>query len=601
MPNKNIKKGLVLLAVGFLIGSDSYGIGDTAVKQSRIYFAEQQTQEYLNVYNCEDYIAEDEDNDDGTTTKGLISKFEDYCLETLGRKVTVNYSGYDTNENMLSEYKTGKTKYDLICSSDYIIQKMMADGDLVKFDEGSTPEYDANVSPYVKGKMSAIKVNNEPLTDYSRGYMWGTLGLLYNNGFSSLESKGITASEMNTDMKSWLSLWDSKYMNLIAIKDSMRDTYSVGVIKTFNDDFELNGISYQGFQTLKILHDAGSITDEEYNEKVTTIFNFCDDTSIQMVQNNLKTLKSNAFGFEVDSGKTDMARGKFFAIDMAWSGDAAYAMDQADEFNEAKANDSTYTPTILRYSLPETGANIWFDGWFMPKEVHDKGLAEAFVDFISTPDNVCQNMDYIGYTSVIAGDQVLNLIQSWYDLRWNDKLNDGEGGIDETATSELTLVDSKNIYSLTDEEIENSYYEKSINYFFNGTLNEKTDADTIFAVSASEKDRQFDTMYPDEKVLPSLAVMADFGTQNASITMMWEQVKNTDLPAWAYYTILAVVVLIIALIIIDNVRKHAVKARRRQRKYNREMKIKKSQALMKSLTESLLTKDSPTAQIPVVK
>ncbi len=597
MLTRSIKKVSVLLAVSFLIGSDCTGLSDAAIKGSNVFFANQQESEYLNVYNCEDYIAEDEENDDGTTTKGLISKFEDYCLTDLGRKVQVNYSCYDTNENMLSEYQTGKTKYDLICSSDYIIQKMIGEDDLVKFDDGSTPNYDAYVSPYVKSKMAAIKVNNETLTDYSRGYMWGTLGLLYNNGFSKLDSKGIAASEMNTDMKSWLSLWDSKYSNLIAIKDSMRDTYSVGVMKTFDSDFELDGVSYQGFSTLKSLHDSGELSDEDYNAKVTKIFNFCDDESISRVLSSLTSLKNNAFGFEVDSGKTDMARGQYFAIDLAWSGDAAYAMDQADEFNEAKANDSTYNPTILRYSLPETGANIWFDGWFMPKEVHDKGLAEAFVDFISTPENVCQNMDYIGYTSVIAGDDVLNMIQSWYDLRWNEDLNNGEGGIDETKLDELTLVKSSEVYDLSDEQLESSYYSKSINYFFKGTLTDKTDADTTFYVTADQKDRQFDTMYPDETVLPTLAVMADFGTQNSKMVKMWEKLKNTALPTWAYFTILAAVILIIILAILNEIRKHAVMARRRQRKIDRENKIKKSQALMKSLTESLFNKaDTQTPQ-----
>jgi spermidine/putrescine transport system substrate-binding protein len=580
------KRIIALGTIGLLLGTDSAGIGELAHKGANRLLADNTDPIVLSAYNCEDYIAEDEKDDSGNVTeKGLISKFEDYCAETLGQNVTVAYSTYDTNETMLSELKTGKADYDLVVGSDYVLQKMIRENMIVPFDDDSTPNYNKYVSPFVKQKMESIKVNGETglVTKYARGYMWGTLGILYNDGFDGVTSRGITAAEMETDMHSWLSLWNKKYETLLSIKDSMRDTYAVGIMKTYDQDFTLDGTSYEGFSTLKKKYDAGTYTADQYNEKATAIFNLCDDTTLSRVRSDLNDLKNNAFGFEVDSGKTDMAKGDVFAINVAWSGDAAYAMDLADENNAKNADNKDFTPTILKYALPDTGANIWFDGWVMPSNVKHKELAEQFVDFISMPDNVVQNMTYIGYTSVIAGDTVLELVQSNYDMRWDADA----GKIDDSLLEGYTKVESSDIVNLSDDDKASSYYTKDISYFFAGSLEEKTSADCLFDLTADQKDRQFDTQYPDSTLLPSLCVMADFGDQTDALLKMWEKVKNTDLPLWAYITIIAVIVLLIVWFVVAKIKKHAAMERRRQRKEAREIHAKKSLELLDSLTDGL--------------
>lgn len=533
--------------------------------------------EVLNVYNWEDYIDEG-DEEEGIPS--LIEEFENKMLEEEGRRISVVYSTFDTNETMLSELQTGKSSYDLICPSDYVIQKMIAEDLIQPYDDGSTPNYDKYVSPFVADKIDNIEVNGEKgiVSRYARGYMWGTLGLLYNPTFSGLEAKGITEDEMQEDMKDWLSLWDDKYSNLLAIKDSMRDTYAVGIMKTYNDDFELDGQNYEGFKTIKEKYLQGIYDEDTYNEKVSEIFNLNDSTTITRVGNDLQDLKNNAYGFEVDSGKTDMARGMYFAINVAWSGDAAWAMDMADENNE-NSTDPNYHETILKYAIPETGANIWFDGWVIPKNSQHKDLAQKFVDFLSTPQYAARNMNYIGYTPVIAGDEILDLVQSWYDLRYDeDSLS-----LDPSYLDGLTLVTKYEIDSLPEEEKEDKYYMKDISYFFEGTLENKDISDSIFAIAASEKDRQFDTQYPDSSLLPGLAVMADFGSQNADLLLMWENVKNTPLPLYAYILVLVAVVAIIIFYIVYKVSKHNVKERRKARK---EMR-KDSSSAKKLLTEKL--------------
>lgn len=586
-----MRAGRIIFLLGALLTtvSQTGGIAETSSQASRRYFAEKNAvTRTLNVYNWEDYIAPDEtvedENGNKTTIKGLVSKFEDYCLEEYGEKVTVQYSAFDTNETMLAELKTGKGNYDLICPSDYVIQKMITDDLIVPFDEGSTPNYDKYVSPFVLNKINGITVDGKEglVGQYARGYMWGTLGILYNDGFSTVKERGISAKEMQEDMNDWLSLWDKKYYNLLAIKDSMRDTYAVGIMKTYDKEFT----------ELYEKYNNGELTADEYNAQLTEIFNRSDNETLDAVEKDLQDLKENAFGFEVDSGKTDMAKGSMFAINVAWSGDAAYAMDNADDFNEEGADKPGFKPTILKFALPKKGANIWFDGWVMPKSVetnHNKDLAERFVDFLSMPENAAQNMEYIGYTPVIAGNDILKLVQSWYDLRYDEESET----INNDYLDGLTKIDSEKIIDLPEEEKENYYYTKDISYFFDGTLEDDMSIDNaIFCLTADMKDRQFDTQYPDASVIPSLAVMEDFGPQNASVLLMWEAVKNTTLPLWAYILILVIAILLIGFIIGYKIYRYNLVKRRRMRKMKRAEYEKYSNMLYKTLTNQLLTNNS---------
>ena len=592
-----IKLSLFLASVG-LIASDSFGLLETSVQRAKVFFAEKGDTITLNVYNWEDYIAED-DTSTEEEEDDLVKMFEDYCLEKYGQKVEVIYSTFDTNETMLAQIDLGKS-FDLVCPSDYTIQKMIAKDMVVPFDEANTPNYNKYVSPFVIDKIKEIEVKGEKniVNQYARGYMWGTLGILYNNTFGMLPLKRISQQEMDEDMNSWLSLWDEKYQNLLAIKDSMRDTYAAGIFMTYNNDFTTSdGVTHDGLQTLKNKYDKGTIDADTYNREVTRIFNMCDDETINAVEKDLKTLRENAFGFEVDSGKVDMAQGNKFAINLAWSGDAAWAMDMADEYNDKHYDEETeeyeegFNPTLLKYAIPETGANIWFDGWVMPKTISEKNKiwAERFVDFLSMPENAAINMEFIGYTPVIAGDAILELVQSWYDIRFDEESEE----MNDALLDDYDLVDMEDIPDLTyledgtyNQDIYNYAYSKDISYFFasgeSNTLEEHDISEATFYISGDSYLRQFDTQYPDASLLPGLAVMADFGEQNQKIITMWEHVKNTALPLWAYILIIVAILLIIGLVIFRKVQVASVKKRRKERKKEREMRLKQLQQQQKA-------------------
>ena len=294
----------------------------------------------LRIYSWEDYISTDED-----TGKTLADDFADWYKQKTGKTIRVEYSTFGTNEIMYNELKISGSSsgysYDLICPSEYMIQKMINENMLeeysAEFLDESNPEnyYINNVSGYIKNLFESHKTSNgKSWANYAAGYMWGTMGFIFN-------PEKIDAN----DIAHWKAVWDEKYKNQSTLKDSVRDTYFMGLAYVYSD--ELTDLATQ--------FKDGELTADQYNKQVNAILNRTDDETINKVEEALKQAKDNVFGFEVDSGKNDMITGKI-NINFAWSGDAVYAMD------EAEAQD-----VYLNYSVPVEGSNIFFDGWVMPK------------------------------------------------------------------------------------------------------------------------------------------------------------------------------------------------------------------------------------------
>ena len=409
----------------------------------------------LNIFNWEDYIATGEDEDGNKVGKSTIEEFETYFYEKHQKTIKVNYETFSTNEDVYNQLKLNAIDADLICPSDYMIQKMVKENMLEKFTRTDgeydlIPNYNKYGSPYIKNLFDE---NN--FSDYAIPYFWGTMGLTYNPNFNS------TITE---DVNTWDILWNSKYKGAVTVKDSVRDTIFTAVLKVYKSELD----------TYKTQFENGELTNKQYNNKLVEVFNRCDDATLAKVEKELTSLKSNIFGLEVDDGKNDIISGKI-AVNLAWSGDAVYSMDVAEEENDFQLN----------YAIPEEGSNIWFDGWVAPKGAQ-MDLASEFLDFISRPDIAAMNMEYTGYTSAIAGQEIWDLANDWYSSEEGDQVD--------------------------------------LSYFFEGTLNEGVEA----IITVSERDRQFDAQYPDEKTIARCAIMKDFGDQTEKVYQIWNNFKSSN-------------------------------------------------------------------------
>lgn len=311
-------------------------------------------EEILKVYNWADYIDED-----------LITEFEQWYEEQTGEKVTIIYQTFDVNETMLSKIELGHEDYDLVCPSDYIIERMLMNDLLLPIDRdfGDTPDYTVNLAPYIVDCFNNIEGFGKNANDYAVGYMWGTTGLIYNPKFVSAE-----------DVKSWDVLRDPKNAGHILMKEAFRDVYSVLLVALNKDAI-----------------DAGE-------KDLATICFDNSDESIKMVEDYLMSFRDGVCGWEADFGKDQMTKEQAW-INLSWSGDAQWAIEEAAEMG-----------VELAYSVPESGSVVWFDGWVIPKYAKNVKAARYFINFMCKPENAIRNMDVIGYVSALGGDYILEQV-----------------------------------------------------------------------------------------------------------------------------------------------------------------------------------------------
>ena len=465
----------------------------------------------LNVYNWEDYISEGDFD--------TIKEFEKYYSSTHGgKKVTVNYSTFGTNENMynelkLTQKKDGSYSYDLVCPSEYMIQKMIIENMLEKYDmqDGAytkMPNYENNVSATIS---DLCKENG--WYEYATIYNWGTMGYTYNPEYVDEE-----------EIKSWSVVLDPKYSNRITIKDSVRDSYILAL-----------GIVHK--EALDLLDKSAP----DYNDKVKDLLNDFSDETIKKAEDTLIKVKKNVYGFEVDSGKQDMASGKLW-INFAWSGDSVFSMDLAEE-------DGTY----LSYSVPEEGSNIFFDGWVMPKGAN-KELAQEFLDFMYDENTAMYNLDYICYSSPIVGEQIYSYVCDNYgyttlveseentDIHVNGKyyeeiyVGDMEGFHGE-GTYQLYYYDED---SGTIESEEVDLIGWNVKHFFG----DKIEGDGIIYTDSAQ--RQLAAMYPDSETINRCVVMQHLDNDTLKkVNNMWDTVKVGKMS----YTLMLVILIIIVLLV----------------------------------------------------
>ena len=305
----------------------------------------------LKVYNWADYIDEE-----------LLDEFEVWYQEQTGEPVKIIYQTFDINETMLSKIELGHEDYDVVCPSDYIIERMLMNDLLLPIDRdfGQTPDYTVNVSPYIVEKFNQIEGHGKNANDYSVGYMWGTVGLIYN-------TRHVNAEETDT----WDVLLNPDYSGKLLMKDAFRDVYTALLIALNKEKIDSAEVDIR-----ELTFDAS-------------------ESSIALVEEYINRFRSHIGGWEADFGKEQMTK-ELAWLNMSWSGDAAWAIEEAAEIG-----------VELAYSIPETGSVVWFDGWVIPKYAQNIKAARYFINFMCKPENALRNMDMIGYVSTISSPEVL--------------------------------------------------------------------------------------------------------------------------------------------------------------------------------------------------
>ncbi len=128
--------------------------------------------------------------------------------------IEVVYDEYETNETMYPKVASKAAEYDVVCPSDYMIQKMIENNLLAEIDFDQVPNI-KNIDPnYIKQSRDF-----DPENKYSVPYCVGTVGILYNK------------TMVDEPVDSWDILWNDKYKDNILMQDSVRDAFMVALKK----------------------------------------------------------------------------------------------------------------------------------------------------------------------------------------------------------------------------------------------------------------------------------------------------------------------------------------------------------------------------------
>ena len=181
----------------------------------------------------------------------------------------------------------------------------------------------------------------DPENLYSVPYTWGTVGLIYNRNYVSDE-----------DAESWSCLWNSKYAGKLLMFDNPRDAFAIA-----------QSLLGYGMNT------------EDFNELKN-----CADLLAQQ--------KPVLQGWVMDQIFDKMERGEAW-IAPYYAGDYLMMVGENED---------------LRFCFPEEGFNFFIDALCIPTCATNKEGAEAYINFLCSPEVNGENLDYLGY-SVLIGNR----------------------------------------------------------------------------------------------------------------------------------------------------------------------------------------------------
>lgn len=198
----------------------------------------------------------------------VIADFED---ET---GIRVIQDTYDTAEEMYPVIEKGTVDYDVVVTSDYMIEKMIGNDMLLTLDKKNIPALKNIDSEYLKKSQSF-----DPGNKYSVPYMVGVSGIIYNKKMVG-----------NEKIDSWSDLWNPKFKDSIVMPDSVRDDFMIA------------------------LRQLG------YDQNTT------DEKEIKEAAELLKKQKPLVYKYANDSARDLLADGSA-AIGVVWNGEYIYTKD----------------------------------------------------------------------------------------------------------------------------------------------------------------------------------------------------------------------------------------------------------------------------------
>ncbi len=328
--------------------------------------------ELLKIYVPGEYIDEE-----------LFEDFAEYYKNETGKNVKVQIELFNTLEEMLTRMDIEKPDFDLICPSDYAIERMI--------DKGWVRKVDKNIidaEKVMREEYIALSREFDPNLEYSVPYMYGTYGIMYNY------------EKTNKRLTSWSSIFENEFSGEVYQKKSMREFYVSACL--YAKRAELSAAS-NGFKSYGA----------EYKELLKEIYS---DTSAEMLaaaREVLTTQKQHLKKYDDEDGKFLMAQNEG-AAGLFWSCDAGYVMS---EYEDEDGNVKPGNPNLW-YIIPEEGGNVYIDSFVISSYAKNTDAANYFLKFLCEKEVAIRNSEFAGAISPVkaAYDE---LLASYTDEREN--------------------------------------------------------------------------------------------------------------------------------------------------------------------------------------
>lgn len=254
--------------------------------------------------------------------------------------IRVNMDECDTPEELYNKAVNGDSSYDLICTSDYIIERFVQEDILLELNAENIPNK-ANIGETYWNHSKTF----DPELKYSVPHFWGTVGVIYNTKIVSEE-----------DTKSWDMFFNEKYSGKIIMANSIRDSFLVA----------LKSLGYS--------------------------LNTTDKAEIDEAKDLLIKQKPLVKAYQVETEARDSMISGDGAMALVYNGEAYLAIEGDEELGIQGNPD-------LAFTIPEEGTNLWIDSWVIPKYCANQANAEKFIDFMCRADIAELNFDYIYYST----------------------------------------------------------------------------------------------------------------------------------------------------------------------------------------------------------
>ena len=268
-----------------------------------------------------------------------------------GQYISDGSDGYIDVNKAFTEATGIKVNYMTFDTNESLYSKMKTGGstyDIVipsdymigrMIDEDMLAKIDWNNVPNAKYIDEAYKnTAYDPNNEYSVPYTWGTVGVIYNKKYVD-----------EADIGSWDLLWNAKYAGKILMFDNSRDAFAIA------------------------------------ESKLGYSLNTQDETELKNAAAVLAEQKPLVQSYVMDQIFDKMEREEAW-IAPYYAGD--YLLMQQENPD-------------LGFYFPKEGFNFFIDAICIPKDCENKAGAEAYINFLCSPQVSGENLDYLGYSTPI--------------------------------------------------------------------------------------------------------------------------------------------------------------------------------------------------------